>query len=139
MLLPLSACFEAIDPVIRNCVTPHVTAPAIAQSLTPYFFPEIRILQSITGIILKLLPSICTGKDTHFNASYWQVVAATLLREIAKYFHRGALFTGDSWFTAHIVPANITAKIRLQSTRKTLALKSSPPYGTDITRSWMTP
>merc|ERR1719238_1598894 len=46
--------------------------------------------QSITGIILKLLPSICTGKDTYFKASYWQVVAATFDSEITRYFQIGA-------------------------------------------------
>merc|ERR1719316_890160 len=127
MLSPWSECAALMLPVIKNSVTPPVIANAISQSFIPYDFPDMMMPQSITGIILKLFPSICTGKDTHFNASYWQVVAATLLIEIAKYFHRGALFTGDSWFAAHIVPAKITAKMRLQSTRKILILKSSPP------------
>ena len=41
------------------------------------------------GALQQLLPDICTGKDTYFSASYWHHVAATLDKEIAKYFQRG--------------------------------------------------
>ena len=43
--------------------------------------------QSMTGIILKLLPNICTGKLTYFKASYWHVLAKTLDKDTAMYFH----------------------------------------------------
>merc|ERR1719272_2668842 len=112
---------------MRNSVTPPVTAAATIQSVSAYCFWEIRIPQIMTGIILKLFPSICTGKDTHFKASYWQDVAATLLREMAKYFQRGALLTGDSWLTATMETEKMIAQMRLHSTRKILTLKSSPP------------
>merc|ERR1719487_2818051 len=106
MLSPLSAWDALIWPVIKNSVTPPVTAAATSQSFIPYDFPEMRMPQIITGIILKLFPSICTGNDTHFNASYWQVVAATLLMEIAKYFHSGHLGATSSTLYLIMPPAN---------------------------------
>merc|ERR1719159_2212814 len=139
MLSPWSECAALMLPVIRNSVTPPVIASAISQSFIPYIFPDMMMPQIITGIILKLFPSICTGKDTHFNASYWQVVAATLLIEIAKYFHSGHLGAASSEFAFIMPPAKAIAKRRLTRTRNTLALKRSPSYGTDMTFSWMKP
>merc|ERR1719408_279789 len=88
----------SMGPESRNSVTPKVTASATAQSVPRYRFPETAMPQSITGIILKLFPSICTGKLTYFRASYWQELASTLEKEIATYFQRGAVFLGDSPF-----------------------------------------
>jgi len=33
--------------------------------------------QIITGIIFAHFPSVCTGNETYFKASYWHVVATT--------------------------------------------------------------
>ena len=43
---------------------------------------------AITGTIFELFPSICTGKDTNFSASYWHVVAATFEMETSAYLER---------------------------------------------------
>jgi hypothetical protein len=93
----------------------------------------------MTGSILKLLPSICTGKDTYFKASYWQVVAATFERDMTMYFQIGALFSKLSPKAAIMDPAYVTLAQRLQRTRKAETTKSSPPNGTVINFSCKTP
>merc|ERR1740121_437160 len=82
-------CDELVGPVIRKSVTPAVTATATTQSRKLYLLRLIAMPQTITGNILKLLPSICTGKEMNFSASYWQVVAKTFDREITTYFQGG--------------------------------------------------
>merc|ERR1719174_1824463 len=128
-----------MGPVIKNSVTPPVTHKATIQSRSEYLFPEIAIPHTITGIILKLFPSICTGKETYFNASYWQVLAPTLENEIAKYFQKGAALTKFSPLMVIMTSAKAIAIMRLQKTRKTDVLKRSSPYGMDMIRSCKRP
>merc|ERR1719424_1123556 len=109
---------EPIGPVIQNSVTPKVTPAAIPQSIHPCFLPDIAMPHNMTGIILKLFPSTCTGNETYFKHSYWQVVAATFEREITKYFQMGAWFSKPSLFTVIMDAENATFTMRLQRTRK---------------------
>mmetsp|Transcript_55901 Transcript_55901/g.120308 ORF Transcript_55901/g.120308 Transcript_55901/m.120308 type:complete len:90 (-) Transcript_55901:247-516(-) len=85
------------------------------------------IPHNITGIILKLFPSICTGKETYFRASYWHHEAATLEIEIAKYFQSGAALFMDSPFPRIMIAENSTATMRLTNTRNTDTPNISPP------------
>mmetsp|Transcript_48689 Transcript_48689/g.155596 ORF Transcript_48689/g.155596 Transcript_48689/m.155596 type:complete len:237 (-) Transcript_48689:180-890(-) len=137
-LLPLSFG-EAVGPVIRNSVTPKVTAAATSQSWMLYCFPDIAMPHNITGIILKLFPSICTANETYFRDSYWHVLAKTLENEMMRYFHTGALFTNDSPFANAITIANTTAATRLQNTKNTEKENSSAPYGIVMMRSCRSP
>lgn len=62
-----------------------------------YLFPPIRLPHSMTGIILAVFPSVCSGNVTYFSASYWQVVATTLDRDTAAYAYAGATGANDSF------------------------------------------
>merc|ERR1719181_206187 len=92
-------------PPSRKMVQPAVTDDAMSQSVTAYFFPFTAMPQPMTGTILELFPSICTGNETNFSASYWQVVAQTLEMLIAAYFHIGGTDLTDSPFTSTIMKA----------------------------------
>merc|ERR1719235_2714094 len=131
-LLPWSEWLE-IGPVIKNSTTPPVTENAIIQSVTLKRLPDTAMPQSMTGIILKLLPSICTGKLTYFRASYWQVLAYTFEKEMAKYFQRGAPLMSDSPLNNAMTTAKTTATERFMKTRNTESVNSTAffpcPYG----------
>merc|ERR1740138_42186 len=111
-------CEGAMLPVSKNSVTPPVTQQAMAHSVTVYRFCEMSIPQHMTGIILKLFPSICTGKDTYLKASYWHQDAATFEIEMAQYFHTGAAFQKASRWATIMKYAKMTAAKRLMNTRK---------------------
>merc|ERR1719277_1499720 len=132
VLLPWSEWLE-MGPVIKNSTTPPVTAKAIIQSVTLKRFPDTAMPQIMTGIILKLLPSICTGKLTYLRASYWQVLAYTFEKEIAKYFQRGAPLMSDSPLNRAMATAKTTATARFMKTRNTESVNSTAffpcPYG----------
>jgi hypothetical protein len=91
----------------------------------------------MTGAILKLLPSICTGKLTYFNASYWHELAYTFEKEMATYFHRGAAFRKLSPLAKTIPIAKSTAARRFKNTKKTESWNRNGgvPYGIDMIRS----
>jgi hypothetical protein len=44
----------------------------------------------MTGIIFAHFASVCTGKLTNFNASYWQDVANTFDKDTPAYLYKGA-------------------------------------------------
>ena len=44
----------------------------------------------MTGIILAVFASVCVGKLTYRNASYWHPVASMLENAMALYAERGA-------------------------------------------------
>ena len=55
-----------------------------------HLLPMMRPPHSMTGSIFAHLPSVCSGKVTYFNASYWQVVAVTFDSDTAAYAYSGA-------------------------------------------------
>mmetsp|Transcript_71615 Transcript_71615/g.197731 ORF Transcript_71615/g.197731 Transcript_71615/m.197731 type:complete len:243 (-) Transcript_71615:213-941(-) len=124
-LLPVSFG-DSVGPVRRNSVTPTVTTIATSQSRAPYCLRAIAIPHSITGIILKLFPSICTTKDTYFSASYWQVLAYTFESEMIRYFQSDACGMTGSLDRRSMTTEKMTAATRLQKTRKTEKPKSAP-------------
>merc|ERR1719478_270269 len=71
--------------------------------------------QPITGTILLLFPSICTGNDTYFSASYWHVVATTLDKATRKYFQTGQLLRRSSRLYSAMVTAYEQANKRLEN------------------------
>merc|ERR1719162_438649 len=82
--------------------------------------------QTMTGIILKLFASICTGKLTYLSASYWQVLAYTFDREIATYFQRGAFHMIGSREATTMIKANSTEATLLQKTMNTESSNMAP-------------
>ena len=90
---------KVTSPAARNRVHPKVIVSASAYSRGRYVFLRIRVPHTMAGIILALLPIVCTGKETWRRASYWQAVARTLEAETAAYACRGAAGRTSSFFT----------------------------------------
>mmetsp|Transcript_119638 Transcript_119638/g.343656 ORF Transcript_119638/g.343656 Transcript_119638/m.343656 type:complete len:205 (-) Transcript_119638:388-1002(-) len=121
-----SGPWGVVGPVNKNCTMPVVTAIAMHQSCQPYTRPLMAMPHTMTGIILKLFPSICTAKDTYRNASYWHALAVTFEIDTTKYDQSGASLRKGSLYANAMQNEKVTPTTRLMRTRKTEYLKSWP-------------
>ena len=84
----------------------------------------------MTGIILELLNTVCTGKDTYLRDAYWLQLLMVLLSAQGVKAHKGAalLEKTDPCLSLTAIMATMTAKKRLLKTQK--AADGNFPLGT---------